>query len=118
MPLVLARSQRAEDAHLKNMRNAVNLAAARHRNTRLTFGSKVETDVEYRTKGYYERERKEPQLPEPKADAGWSSPEWNVARGCWLSYCIDDTSKWVCWDALSQKWVDILDYDKGEFILQ
>jgi hypothetical protein len=111
MPLVLARSNRAEDAHLRNMRN---LAAARHRNTRLTFGSKAETDVEYRTRGYYERERKEPQLPEPKPDAGWSSPEWNVARGCWLSYCIDDTSKWVCWDALNQKWVDILDYDKGE----
>ena len=110
MPLVLARSQRAEDAHLKHMRNE---AAARHRNSRLTFGSKGAADIEYRQKAYYERSSKTPQLPEPKADAGWSSPEWDVARACWLSYSIDDTSKWVCWDAFNGKWVDISEFDKG-----
>jgi hypothetical protein len=111
MPLVLARNARPEDSHLKRMRNE---AAARHRAQRLTLHSKSAADVEYKQKAYYERSIKQPLLPQPKPDPGWSTPEWSVERACWLSYCNDDTSKWVCWDPFNEKWIDILEYDKGE----
>lgn len=112
MPLVLQRSQRAEDSHLRFMRNE---AARKHRSLRLTSDSRAAAEIEYKQKANWERNVKRPLLPRPQTEDGFSTPEWDVARACWISYSIEDNTKWVCWDVFSEKWVDLSEYDRGEF---
>ena len=52
---------------------------------------------------------------QPKTESRFSEPMWNVERACWLVYYVENTSKWMVWDDCKKKWVDISDYDKGEF---
>jgi hypothetical protein len=113
MPLVLSRNGRAEDNHLRRMRNE---AAARHRALRLNANSKAAEEIEYKQKANWERNIKRPLLARPKSVPGWSTPEWDVQRACWISYSMEDTTKWICWDAFSEKWIDISEYDKSTFV--
>jgi len=112
MPLVLSRANngRPEDAALLRMRNEV---AARHRSTRLNFSSFKAQQIENKQKAAYERTTKRPFLPKPKAETGYSAPEWDVPRASWLVYSLADTTKWRAWDAAEEKWVDIEEYDKS-----
>jgi hypothetical protein len=112
MPLVLSRNARAEDGHLRFMRNE---AAARHRALRLNADSRAAAEIEYKQKANWERNIKRPTLDKPNPLPGWSPPEWDVQRACWLTYSIEDTTRWVCWDAFSEKWIDISEYDKSKF---
>ncbi len=114
MPLVYQRqsTSRPEDAALVRMRNEV---AARHRFNRLAYKSKTAAQIEYKQKAAYERTTKKPFLPQPESETGYSSPEWDVARGCWLAYLQTDHSKWMAWDAVGEKWVDITTYDQGGY---
>jgi hypothetical protein len=92
-----------------------NEAAARHRQLRLNANSRAAEEIEYKQKANWERNIKKPLLDKPKSEPGWSPPEWNAARACWLAYSMEDTTKWVCWDTFNEKWVDLSEYDKSTF---
>lgn len=115
MPLVLSRAAYARPNDYKHMSSLRDAASARHRFNRLSHTSPQAASIEYAQKAAYERSIKKPFLPEPSSLSGYSSPEWDSARACWLCYALSDTSSWKAWDALAGRWVEIGEFDRCEF---
>jgi hypothetical protein len=111
MPIVIPRnsSARPEDAILLRMAHEV----ARQRSQRLSVDSTTAAKIVHRQKAAYERTIKRPVLPRPKPEDGYSTPEWDAPRACWLAYLLADSYKWEAWDAFQEKWVDLETFDNG-----
>jgi hypothetical protein len=93
--------------------------ALKHRSHRFLFPAAKAQEIEKMQKLAYEKKTQKPALPKPEkpavdgeGDKGYSDPEWEPQRSCWLVYRRSNSSEWKAWEAIKEKWVNLDEWDE------